>query len=222
MIDAWTEAPSEKRLADLWSHLCHQGTVYSASFESFPLLVKACHSLGPKDRRNTLMLMGAIWASDDRFDGAEPSERIERLLPTLRQMIDADLGDADVDAEEYPYLLQAAASFNGDLFWGRQLDHLASGEFPGICPKCKSELFIAVGRYGHFASADDYIRVATAKRNPIVPAQGASMPPDGRWLYEHATQHGQEETANGVAHLFGMTTCPTCDATISVVDAIRR
>lgn len=221
MIDAWTAAPSGERLTDLWSHLCHQGTVYSASFEAIPLLAQACHSLDPKERRSAIMLMGAIWASDDRFDGAAPSETVAQLVPSLGQMVEKCLGDADVDAQEFPYLLQAAASFSGDLFWGRHLDHLAGGEFPGVCPTCEGELFIAIGRYGYFASAEDYIRNTTAKCNPVVPAP-ASMPPDGRWLYAHAVEHRQEETAKGIAHIFGATQCPTCEATISVVDAIRR
>lgn len=220
-IKAWVETPSEERLSDLWSRLCHQGTVYSASFEAIPCLVQACPQLAPKDRRNALMLIAAIWASDDRHDGAEPSDAVKQLAPTIQDMTENSLDDADLDTEDFPYLLQAAAAFR-DPYWGRHLDYLASGEFPGVCWTCESHLFMAIGRYGYFASADDYVRSPDAKRSPIASGPQRSMAPIGVWLHERCVQHGQEEMAKGIAHIYGTTTCPVCDASISVVDAIAR
>jgi hypothetical protein len=221
LIDDWTQAPSQKLMDKLWSRLCHQGTVYSASFAAIPLLVRACPTLQPKDRRSALLLISAILASSDRFGDAKPDPATAELTPALRQMIDTSMGDADIDVGEFPYLLQAAAAFYGDTFWGSCLGLLADEEFPGRCPKCDGEIFLAIGQSGYFASAEDYTRNLSAHRVPIAPASEGSMPTSGAWLHKQAAQHAQAETANGVAHVFGTTSCPTCNAAISVAAAIE-
>lgn len=222
LINAWVETPSEERLSDLWGRLCHQGTVYPASFKAVPLLYQSCSSLPPIHRRNALMLIGAILASTDRHGGAAPDDATLRLIPTFQQLIEAGLGDVDVDESEFPYLLQAAAAFRGEPIWGRVFDHLATEEFDGVCPECGSRFFIATGRDGYFVAAEDYARHAGAKRIQIAPRLPDAMPPIGVWLYEHATRHKKAETARGVAHLFGETTCPVCNAAISLAAAIER
>lgn len=221
-IQAWIEDPSAERLDDLWGRLCHQGTVYSASFEAIALLAQACPHLSTEDRHSALMLAGAIWASDDRCEGAAPGEAITQWIPRLMQMIESCMGDTNVGAVEFPYLLQAAASFHGDLFCGRQLGRLAEGEFPSACPGCDSQLFIAIGQYGYFTCMHDDFEDVNAKRTEIVPALSHAMPPIGAWLYEQATRCHQDVTAKGVTHIFGTTTCPTCNAVIAVLDAIAR
>lgn len=219
LIDAWIDDPAEERLSDLWSRLCHQGTVYSASFAAIPILQRACARLASKDRRNALMLMGAILASADRFDDAGPDAATTQLLPSLMQMTDIAMTDDDVDVEEFPYLLQAA--FHGDAFWGRNFDHLPSGEFLGVCPQCTTDLYLVIGRYGYFATAEDWVSRKNARRVPITPSSEDKLPSDGAWLFWQAMRHAQREAAQGVLRIFGDTRCPSCDCCVSVVGAIR-
>ncbi len=126
LIDDWVSSPTEAKLSDLWGRLCHQGSVYSASFAAIPLLHRALPALPPSERRNALMLIGAILSSWDRRGGAVPDEAVLGLVPDLAECTEASLDDQGVDESEFPYLLQAAAAFRGEALWGRVLDHLAT------------------------------------------------------------------------------------------------
>jgi len=167
------------------------------------------------------MLIAAIWTSNDRFGGAEPNEQTQALLPQLSQMTDDSLREVDVDAMEFPYLLQAAAAFHEDRCWGRCFEQLAGQEFAGVCPACATDLFVAIGADGNFLSAEDYIRLPRAVRSPITKSQADSLPSDGAWLRKHAVECGREETATSIDYMFGGARCPACNADISVADAIR-
>lgn len=209
LIDDWVSTQSEAKSLELWGNLCHQGSVYPASFAAIPLLHQALPNLAPIARRNALILIGAIFASVDRRGGAAPDEPVLALIPALGKVAESSLSDADVDEAEFPYLLQACAAFRGERLWGRILDHLATEEFIGVCSECNGALFLAMGSEGYFASADDYARGPTAKRIPILPASPDAMPEAGAWLHRQAVEHSKNVTASGVSHIFGSTTSHT-------------
>ena len=48
--------PNDEAWRDLWSRLCHQGSVYSASFASLPLLAELGGKVG-MDGDNALLLL---------------------------------------------------------------------------------------------------------------------------------------------------------------------
>ena len=48
-------------------------------------------------------------------------------------------------------------AFEGDTFWGQELDHLDSGEFPGRCPHCKVNLYLVIGEFGFFTTAEEWV-----------------------------------------------------------------
>src|SRR5690242_2032377 len=52
--------------SELWSRLCHQGTVYPASYAALPALTLLARQWSPADRAMPLILAGAILASTDR------------------------------------------------------------------------------------------------------------------------------------------------------------
>jgi len=222
LIDDWVLEPTEDKLSDLWSRLCHQGTVYSASFAAIPVLYRALPTLRPIDRRNAIMLVGAILASTDRHRGAAPDETVFELLPALRDVAAESLADADIDEAEFPYVLQALAALRGDPLWGRVFADLVGGEFNGVCPRCECALLLVIGDEGFFASVDDYVRNADATRIPIAPAPSNSLSPVGAWLHQQALNHSHTKTATGVAYMFGSTACPACDAAIAVEGAIAK
>lgn len=55
--------------AELWSLLCHQGTVYSASFAALPALLEAAERWNPRDRAQAITLASSILAYDDVYGG---------------------------------------------------------------------------------------------------------------------------------------------------------
>lgn len=223
--------PQSSEWEKLWSRLCHQGTVYSASFAVLPALLDIADRWSPAERAQVIALAASILASEDvqgsRDDFLRP---VESVVPRLRQMCHESLTVAGLSAHDFVYLLQAARSFEGDMFWGQKLDHLASGEFPGTCPHCGVDLYIVIGEYGCFTTADDWIqRPATTpgvievrtgiKSRPIERNHGV-LPEVGRQMFEVALAASQEEVANCIRHVFGSSECPLCGEKFDVQRAI--
>ena len=66
-----TPDPQHAGWNDLWSRLCHQGTVYPASYAALPTLTRLAREWSAADRRMPLILAGAIVASTDQPYGDE-------------------------------------------------------------------------------------------------------------------------------------------------------
>src|SRR5882724_4754888 len=76
LIETWRKSSSDRLLSELWGRLCHQGTVYPASFAAIPLLLDASRDAEVKMKREALVLIAGILASNDRNGNAAPSEAI--------------------------------------------------------------------------------------------------------------------------------------------------
>jgi hypothetical protein len=222
LIQIWRADPSEEHLQNLWSHLCHQGSVYSASFAAVPLLLQAAHDRSPKLRRDMLLLVAAILASPDvRSGDGDVGGEVLRLLPALEAQALEHLADEEIDEVEAIYLLQAAAAFRGDKFWGSTFDRLAGSEFSGRCPACDAHLQFAIGGYGYFCTAGDWVRDPTAPRNPIVPANGVEAPAELATIALQALEHGRSDISEKVRYIVGLANCTACGETISVLASIQ-
>lgn len=213
--------PSHPLWEKLWSRLCHQGTVYSASYAALPLLLERTESIAPEERIMPLVLMGAIVASEDLHGiDRKPLDIVNRTSADARHLTDECLKAGGHDITEIAYLLQAATIFDGDMFWGQRLDCLIAGEFTGRCPSCSHELHLVVGKYGFFVTLEvggtDYPQ---SVRVPIAPVE-AELSGRAAWLHETAVQHNHSEFALWIRHLFGTTTCPTCGQALEVARAV--
>ena len=223
--------PEARVWEGLWSRLCHQGTVYSASFAALPALADAADRWKPTECAQVIALAASILASEDvqgsRDDFLRP---IESVVPRFQRLCHESLAETGLSAHDFVYLLQAARSFEGDQFWGQELDHLASGEFPGTCPHCGVDLYLVIGEYGFFATAEEWVQRPGTKPGSIEPRPGIKrtpiernsgvLPEVGRWLCEHASAAHQEEVADWIRHVFGTSACPLCDHKLEVQDAI--
>ena len=198
--DGWSESWN-----DLWSRICHQGTVYSASYAALPYLRDLAARWEPRQREMPIMLAGAIVASRDVF-GMKRPERIGEFADLLREF--------------YRLTLEAAVAFEQESVWGRHLNGVSDGELPGACPRCKAQLHLVVGKYGFFAAAGEWLDKPHTKRTPIRPAASERLRPVGRWLADQASSTKHEELANWIRYLFGSTECPACGAPISVEEAV--
>lgn len=193
---------------------------YSASFAALPVLTELAARWKPEERAQPLAMAAAILVSDDvRGCREELLRPVEWVVPRLRELCRESLAQPGATAEEYIYLLQAARALDGDRFWGRELHYLASGEFPGVCPSCRADLYLVIGEYGFFTTAEEWIRRPDVARVAIEPNQGR-LPEVGEWLLEHTLRAGQTEVAEQVRHLFGATSCPNCRHRIGVLDAL--
>jgi hypothetical protein len=219
---------------EVWSRICHQGTVYSASFASLPALASAAERWSSAQRVQALVLAACILASDDVRGGSRDNllRPVEWVVPRFRKLCNESLAEGGMSRNDFIYLLQAGRSFEGDRFWGQALDQLVSGEFSGTCPHCGADLFLVIGEYGFFTTAEDWVQPAGDRPGAIVPRPGimllpiepraGELPDAGGWLIERARAAQQHEVTEWIRYVFGSTGCPSCGGTLEVLDAISR
>ena len=215
--------PNADVWAELWSRVCHQGTVYSASFPVLPYLADAAAKWPLPARVMPLSLAAAIVISDDVVgDRASLMQGLADTVNRLQQLAVESLRVENLEREDFIQLLQATLALKGDTLWGQQLDRLASGEFEGVCPACDAYLQLVIGEYGFFVTSEEWVNKPQVKRYSIEPAEPASLWGTGNWLYERAVGAQQAELAMWVRHLFGSTVCPECERRLQVTEAIAQ
>jgi hypothetical protein len=209
---------------DLWSRLCHQGTVYSASFAALPTLTEIAGRWSPAERMMALALAGDIVASSDQAHGrvnvhaSYPSE-----IARLKALTEETLQDGRLagDSDMYVHVLQALLAFEGVAFWGEHLEGLNDEEYEVTCPQCDAETMVAFGEHGAFTTQDDmYMRNTDTKRLPLLPADPAALTGIGRRLHDRAMADGQAELATKLTYVFGRADCVTCGERFRVDKAV--
>lgn len=214
---------------ELWSRLCHQGTVYSASFAALPALADIAGRWKPTERAQLIALAASILDSRNHCpkDLLGP---LEWVAPRFQQLCRESLAQRELPKADFIYLLQAARSLAGDHFWGEGLDHLVSGEFPGQCPHCGVELYLVIGEYGFFTTAEEWVQRPGSRPGMIEPRAGIKataiepqiglLPEVGQWLHDRAQAAQQVDVADWIRHLFGTSGCPSCGRAFEVQAAI--
>ncbi len=220
LLDALVPDPEAAVWGELYSRVCHQGTIYSASYPVLPFLLRVASTWLPGERIMPLHLAGAIATAYDTV-GVVDAEAFRQTIDSLRDLADETLATArGIPQADFIYLLQARLALDGDLLWGRSLDRLEAGDSRGECPACKAEMYIVVGEYGCFVAAEEWVDRRSTPRVPIEPAAVSHLTGTARWLYDHAATAGHPVLAGWIRHLFGSTNCPACGAAIDAVDAI--
>lgn len=211
LLDRLTTSPDEQSWDDLWSALCHQGSVYSASFAALPWLANIGDSPDRTRAVQAVLLAGAIVAAAKssadtvRAQHAEPVARLlasaNRYLPTAS------------DRSEYVYLLECVLSLEGTAQWA---DDLAWGvveeEFEIECPECAADLVVALGDTALVCTDEN------GESRPLRPAKPSDLGGIGRRLHDTAVAHGQPTTAQAFTRMFGHATCPSCRTDFVVAD----
>jgi hypothetical protein len=216
--------PSSPVWDELWSRLCHQGTVYSASFAALPMLTDIAGRWSTAQRSMPLVLAGAIVSSADqqgvRVD-PHASYRVE--IAALRGLTEEALQSSDLAGESgtYVHMLMALLAFEGVKLWSEQLDGLNNDEYEVACPRCGDECFVAFGEYGAFTTQDSmYMRESDSPRLPLVPAAPAKLPRIGRRLHDRAIADGHPDVATKLTYVFGHADCPACGKRFRVDKAV--
>lgn len=200
---------------ELWSRLCHQGTVYSASYAAIPLLADACRRQPVSGYMAGLQLVGSIVASTD---GPEPSttvrSRYSREIADLRGIAEQTLSVATSDAE-FLYAVETLMAFEDGGRWQRDLNYVANGEVPLDCPTCAEHLLLHLEVEPPWLSAWD-------TEAGGVPVESRAPEPgtvEAR-IIDLATENGRHDVARTLGYVFGTTTCPFCGSAFEVAAAI--
>lgn len=224
LLDAVSRTPSDSGWNDLWSRLCHQGAVYSASHAALPALRDMARQWSSADRQAPLVLAGAIAASTVQPYGEEdPHVAYASEMSDLAQLTEEALRDQTLSEDPctYVHLLAALLSFEAVAVWGEQLDGLNDGEYEVPCPMCSAENFIAFGEYGFFSTTDSmYMNETGAMKIPLQPADFSALEGLARNLHSRALADGQTDVATKLTYIFGRAQCAECDAAFRVADAI--
>jgi len=221
LLHRMTPDPRSEVWGELWSRLCHQGTVYPASFAALPHLLEAARQWAPKDRGAVLAIAGSIVA---RHDQSLQFLNVRRLysseIESFIGLSEETLAQARLDWAEFVFILQAWLGFKDVSVWKIQFDRLVDGEFETLCPNCHTELLVVVGPDKFFAAEQDYIVVTDAKLSPLLPLEIQQLSGTGKILYEMAVTAKQNGVADQIRYLFGNAKCPHCDISFSIPDSI--
>jgi hypothetical protein len=140
---------------DLWGRMCHQGTVYSASYAALPSLTAIAAGWAPAGYVEPLHVAASIIASNDGpEDVAAVRRRYPAELSALRDMAEGNLALAD-GFVELVYALQALMAFEGVPVWRQHLHGLADEELTLDCPACGVYLYLRLIDSEFTANCDD-------------------------------------------------------------------
>ncbi|MFD5463044.1 hypothetical protein ACFWIQ_09490 [Kitasatospora sp. NPDC127059] len=222
LLDRIAAEPNAELWNDLWSALCHQGSVYSASFAALPWLADTAGSGNREQAVNALVLAGAIVAraSQRHGTGDVRSEHAAEIATLLRSV--DQYRRAASDRTEYIHLMEAMLGFEGVVGWSENLAWgLGSEEYDVSCPGCEASLFIAFGERGFFSTSDDYaVADGDIETRALRPAAPTDLDGIGRRLHDLALAEGQREVAYALTHVFGHATCPDCATDFSIADQV--
>ncbi|NPC43761.1 hypothetical protein [Nocardioides sp. zg-1230] len=198
---------------ELWSRLCHQETVYTASYAALPLLADIAGRHEPAGYVAALDLAAAIVASTDGpTDPAALRAEHAETVARLRDLAERNIPHAATDAE-LVYGLQALMAFEDGGVWQRQLSHVADGELPVVCPHCRTFLLLDLDG-GELVPAD-----GPDQGTPVHPAEPADGSVGAR-LMALCQQAGRPGVEARLRYALGSVTCPACRTTFAVPDAL--
>ncbi|GAA1539142.1 hypothetical protein GCM10009730_55400 [Streptomyces albidochromogenes] len=207
--------PNDEAWSDLWSRLCHQGSVYPASFAALALLAGLGSEAG-KDGDNALLLAGAIVAAADDETRDRHGASIERLRTLAHARI-----RRPAEPAFYIYLLQTVMALVGVPVWSSALEGLADGAIEVFCPECEMGVFVSIGEAGYFSAVGDW-EPGDPEGPPLRAAEPDDLSGPARVLYDAASEAGVETVALALTYLFGGGRCGECGAEFSIAEQVAE
>lgn len=201
---------------ELWSRLCHQGSLARASYEALPTLARIASARGAVAVDPALFLFAAIVASNDGpLDRAEVrrlhAAHLDRSRPVAEHKLSLVRERVDV-----LYALGVVAALDGSG-WQRGLEGLADEEIELDCRFCGDHLYIRPAG-GQLVMTTDPDRNEAGES--VQPADAARLGPAETRLVSLCRAHGHAELETELLQLFGHMRCLHCDAEFTLVEAL--
>ena len=202
---------------ELWSRLCHQGTVTPASYAALPALARIAESRADLALDPALFLAASIIASTD---GPPEIADVRRVyapqISTLRPVAEHKL-ELVQERADVLYALQVVAAFEDLSVWQRELEGLVNEEVELDCPSCDDHLYLELVDGALVATADpDVFRGG----QPVQGADPADLGTAEARLLALCRAHNHAAVARELLQLFGQTRCPYCGARFTIADAL--
>ncbi|MFF1873877.1 hypothetical protein [Kitasatospora herbaricolor] len=224
LLDAMSPDPEDACWERLWSCLCHQGAVFTASYAALPALAGAARRWSVTERRMPLYLAGAIVASIDRPDDSEhPLLSHPAEITELRRLTEEALQDPGLSGDplNYVQLLGTQLSFEGVEVWGEQIDGLNGEEYELPCPACETENYVVFGEHGYFSTIDSmYMNHPPAKQFPLHAQDPSAMKGLAGRLHNRILADGHPDLAHKLTYVFGTAQCAECGTPFDVAEAV--
>ncbi|MEE1671582.1 hypothetical protein RCR19_39860 [Streptomyces sp. WAC07094] len=210
---------------ELWESLCHQRTVYTASFAALPVLTDIATGRRAGSRWQALALAGRIVVEEQQLH--EPGyvqARFPAAIKELRELTQNHVMTEPFKGgeDEFLYWLEHLLAFEGEPLWR---GCLACKTYAVVCPSCAQQLLIDLSRTPSGTRRphpSGLVRVG--REGPVLTgirrAASADLPPLAARLYQMANHAGQPAAAEHLTRLFGRTTCPDCASDFSVPDQV--
>lgn len=191
---------------ELWSRLCHQGTVATASYAALPTLARLAVASPAAGYSEPAHLAAAIIASPDGpADPADVRRRYSADIARLHAVAQRNLPLAR-GATEFVCGLQALLAFEGVPVWSRRLEMITDGEAEVACPACDEQFLIDL---------------LDPSGSPVVrPEQPTRLTDGAARAYSTALENGHDDVAATMLVLFGRVRCPSCGRDFPIPDAL--
>jgi len=209
----------------LWSALCHQGTVYSATYASIPHVVAIAERQSLPDQVDYWSFVGAV-AAATRASAAPPDLRgdyeaaLDRSAPWIMRL----LASQPKDRSSVVYLLAAMAAVRGAGDLASLLEGIVDEELTGRCPACSVDVRIEPTGEGVRIAAEDSESWMEALEPPAGAPTLTDIKPETcpTWLPQLAHASGHPDLARIIATLFGRARCPSCGDAFSLLEELQR
>ncbi len=197
---------------DIWSSLCHQGTVYTASYAAVPHIVRIGAAVPLADQNKFWAFVGAVAVSTD----AAPVP--EFLRPAYEEAVQrAELHALDcfrpgIDEESAWWLLIAVAGLRRLTSIEDALQGLLSEEICTSCPRCGIDLYVSTAERP-FTVSDDVD--GKGRSAPLLDVRDPND--EVRRLAGLATRAGLADLPHQLSTLEHRARCPACEAEFPLV-----
>lgn len=220
-------------LDEIWSALCHQYSVYSASVAAVPHIVRIAQKANGAFQIQLLGFVGTVaaWINPEEIEvDSTIQESYDAAVPTAGSLVFDCLTAGRHDFETTVYLLESLAALKGCIGLGRILEGFVNKEFTPICPSCDRELYVWPSDSGLSTAAEDPVFHKQTPRTDVEPAQlcGSWNGIDFdcahslSWLSHLSKQAGQDKLADYLRYLFGFVTCPACKHRFNLLNRLTE